>query len=127
MSGRFVWLSVLLIAVHAVCAGCGSLQRPFPAKGRYALGVSAPGPKDQVNQAPGSSVAGRRVEEFRFREPYDGINFVYRTGELAYSTDYYNEFVAPPGKMLTDAAVAMLRQKHVFPSVVGPWATNDTR
>jgi hypothetical protein len=52
---------------------------------------------------------------------------VYRTGDLAYSIDYYNEFIAPPGKLLTDASVVILRQKNLFSSVVGPWATSDTR
>jgi uncharacterized lipoprotein YmbA len=123
------WLGLMLIVVcvGAFVGGCSSFQRPFPTKGRYALNVSAPTSSETPVQTAPTSTAGLRIEPVRVSDPYNGVSFVYRTGELAYTIDYYNEFIAPPAKLLTDAAVAMMRQKNIFSSVVGPWATTDSR
>ncbi|MCI0482912.1 MAG: hypothetical protein L0213_15145, partial [Candidatus Dadabacteria bacterium] len=49
----------------------------------------------------------------------DGKEFIYRTGELSYESDFYNQFFRPPGAMLTELTGRWLIDAGLFQEVFG--------
>ena len=108
------------LCVIALVAGCGSLSKPYPVKESF--GITAPAPARV-----GTTHAGvLRVERVRLTPPYDERTFVYRTSDTRYQSDYYAEFVADPGRLLTAELVRSLGAAGVFETVAEPDAGMDT-
>ncbi len=119
---RFFPRSPALAAAIAAAlgAGCANLTRPYPVKDRFTLTAPAAQP------TPGAQHAGTlRVERARVSPPFDAHAFVYRTGEVAYLTDYYNEFIAAPDQLLTTEAVRALAARAPFAIVLDPSGAAD--
>lgn len=72
------------------------------------------------NQAgsPSESKAILRVRTLRVSPRYEGKSFVYRTGDLSYESDYYNEFFTPPDTMVTEEVREWLAASGLFGQVV---------
>jgi cholesterol transport system auxiliary component len=110
------------MALVAGFSGCSSLKQAYPAKESF--GLTTP----EVAPAAGGGHEGvLRVERVRVAAPYDGRSFVYRLSDTRYETDYYNEFVAEPGRLLTGELVRSLGGAHVFTTVVDPAASADAK
>ena len=94
--------AVLLLAALSLTAAC--LGQPHPVKNRYNL--AAP-------EAPGASVnaGGRRtllLGAVTAAPAFDGRALIYRLGPDRYESDFYNEFLAPPARLLAEAAADRL-------------------
>jgi len=102
----------LLLLCMPLAAGC-SLSKPYPDKSLHAIEVGQP-------PAPtGSpSLAAVRIDRIRVAEPYNNTTFVYKVGDSKYTMDYYNGFVAEPGRLLTGELAEWLTNSNVFSSVV---------
>jgi cholesterol transport system auxiliary component len=92
-------------------AGC-SLTRPAPVKRTFLLEPAAP------PAAATTKPATLRVGTFTVGEPYRDKGFVYRTSDLGYESDFYDEFFVAPGPMIAGATQRALASAKVFASVV---------
>lgn len=101
------------IVVLALAAGCVSLRKAPPQKHYYVLHADRSG---TALPAPLSAVL--KVRRFRVSRAFAGRGLVYRTGELAYESDFYNEFFASPDDLITDEVRRWLAQSAAFGHVV---------
>jgi ABC-type uncharacterized transport system auxiliary subunit len=80
------------------------LGQPHPVKNRFTL-AAPEAPEAAVN------AAGRRtllLGSVTAAPAYDGQALVYRLGADRYESDFYNEFLAPPTRLLAEAAADRL-------------------
>jgi len=97
-------------------SGCFSLGRKPVEKRLYSLEtrIAAPG------NAPSAPVP-IMVKEFEIAPMYTTNSFIYRMAAFRFETDYYNEFIIPPQRMITEAVKqALFDSKRFSPS--GPGA-----
>jgi len=81
------------------------LGQPHPVKNRFVLALPAAAPGEALN------AAGRRtllVGAVTAAPVYDGRALMYRLGPDRYESDFYNEFLAPPTRLLAEAAADRL-------------------
>ncbi|RIL02603.1 MAG: hypothetical protein DCC71_16115 [Proteobacteria bacterium] len=104
-------LGVALAA--ALCApGCAAFRRNPPEKQRFMLVGGSPEP------APRGAAGIVRVDLVRGSPLVANRGFVYRVGTEQMSTDFYHEFVAPPGVLLRERLIDWLRATGAFTAVV---------
>ena len=60
------------------------------------------------------------VDRFTIDAAFVGKSLVYRTGQLQYLTDFYNEFLVLPAVMITEETRNWLAQSGLFARVTGP-------
>ena len=60
------------------------------------------------------------VNRFSISPTSQGREFIYRTTDLEYKTDFYNQFFRPPDNILTDAVRQWLNQTGLFEDVLTP-------
>ena len=94
-------------------SGCLKIQKEYPEKNQFVLEVARP---------PGERSTGSKnvlqVNEFQVVEPYQGKGFKYRRGELSLESDFYNEFFAAPGQMISEGLRKWLDDSGLFKLVV---------
>jgi uncharacterized lipoprotein YmbA len=101
-----VCLTVVLILVG--CAGRSAVERST-----FVLDVARSG------EASASGSDGvLRVRTLRVSPKYEGKGFVYRSGDLLFETDYYNQFFTPPDTMITEEVRDWLLSSGLFRQVV---------
>jgi cholesterol transport system auxiliary component len=108
------FLSVFLVASLALfvfLTGC--VGRKYVEKGSFALDVP---PNGAASSSESDAVL--RVRTLRVSPRYEGKSFVYRTSDLAYESDYYNQFFAPPDTMITEEVRDWLGSSGLFKEVV---------
>jgi ABC-type uncharacterized transport system auxiliary subunit len=96
--GPVVFLALSLIA----CLG-----QPHPVKNRFTLALPEAALGEAVN------AAGRRtllLGAVTAAPAYDGRGLLYRLGPDRYENDFYNEFLAPPTRLLAEAAADFLNR-----------------
>jgi ABC-type uncharacterized transport system auxiliary subunit len=104
------------VALGLAAAAC--LSRPAPERARFVL--DAVGPTPPVAARDGAAAAGTvEIERVRVAPAFEREAFVYRTGESAFESDYYNGFFAPPGLLLRDTLQRRLEQTGLFERVLG--------
>jgi cholesterol transport system auxiliary component len=105
-------LAGLLAALAmTLVAGC-SLTRPSPVKNTYLLDPPSP-PAVATPKA-----ATLRIGTFNVSAPYRDRAFTYRTGDVKFESDFYNEFYVAPGAMIGQATARALSASNVFARVV---------
>lgn len=109
-SHRNLFLTVILLAT---LSGCVSLEKPAPEKGRFVLETVRPGARRLADNKRLLS-----VRKFEILDQYASINLVYRTGDFAYKSDFYNEFYYPPENMVCDTARLWLDRSGLFAHTV---------
>jgi cholesterol transport system auxiliary component len=92
-------------------AGC-SLTRPSPVKNTYLLDPPSP------PQVATPKAATLRIGTFNVSAPYRDRAFTYRTGDVKFESDFYNEFYVAPGAMIGQATARALSASNVFARVV---------
>jgi cholesterol transport system auxiliary component len=95
----------------SLVAGC-SLTRPAPVKNTFLLD---PAPPPAVATP---KPAALRIGTFNVSAAYRDRAFTYRTGDVKYESDFYNEFFVAPGPMLAQATTKALAAAKVFARVV---------
>jgi cholesterol transport system auxiliary component len=106
-----VWL--VLAGTILVMGGCIRLAKSPPDKRYYAL--EAPRPAETAASSAGAILKIRKV---RISPPFEGAEIVYRTSEVRYETDFYNEWFTSPSAMVTQQLVNWLTNARVFGHVV---------
>jgi cholesterol transport system auxiliary component len=88
----------LLAVLPILSAGCLSVSKEAPRKSYFVLQAERPAEETAPPSKPMVTVL-----PFQVTPPYDDRGFVYRTGELRYESDFYNEFFVEPAEMLARA------------------------
>ncbi|MEM7007890.1 MAG: hypothetical protein AAF462_02020 [Thermodesulfobacteriota bacterium] len=104
--------SFLLLALSI---GCPSIDKPYPERTFYLFDVT-PSSKNS-NPIQGASIA---VNRFSISPSADGREFIYRTTELEFKTDFYNQFFRPPDNLLTETTRQWINQSGVSQDVLSP-------
>jgi cholesterol transport system auxiliary component len=60
------------------------------------------------------------VNRFTISPTSEGREFIYRTTDLEYKTDFYNQFFRPPDNIMTEAVRQWLNQTGLFDDVLTP-------
>lgn len=103
-----------LIFFVIITAGCTGLSKKYPEREFYMFEV----PPVDVKYPPVKD-AVVEITRFNVSPGSDGKEFIYRTGELKYDSDFYNQFFRPPGAMLTEVTVRWLNDAGLFQDVFG--------
>ena len=98
-----------------VLAGCG-IGKPIPTANTYI--VEPPQPP----QAATRRTENLRMGNVRVAPAFAGRALVYRLGEVQYTADFYNEFIAEPGPLLGSQMAAWLDRAGPFQAVAQPEA-----
>ncbi|MFI5323698.1 MAG: hypothetical protein ACHQ6U_09245 [Thermodesulfobacteriota bacterium] len=102
------------VLLFLLLAGCGGLSKSYPERQYYMFDV--PSVTKQIPPVKGA-IAG--VYSFNVSPGSTGKDFIYRTGDLSYESDFYNQFFRPPGPMLTELTISWLSDAGLFTDVVG--------
>ena len=103
--------AALAMLALLVVAGC-NLTRPAPVKATFLLDPPLP-PAVTTPKA-----ATLRIGTFNVSAPYRDRAFTYRTGDVKFESDFYNEFFVAPGPMIGQATTKALAAANVFTRVV---------
>jgi hypothetical protein len=92
-------------------AGCmPKLSKPYPERRHFKLGP--PAPSASAKAGPAGTIL--KVARFTASEPYEKAEFVYRTGESTWETDFYNVFLLPPAVQIAQLAREGLATAGLF-------------
>lgn len=108
---RSFMLATGAAAGAAALASC-SFVRTSPVKATFLLEPALPPPVAKAQ--PGVL----RVGTINVAAPFRGRAFIVRESELKYDSDYYYEFLSPPGTIIGDATVRALTSARVFSTVL---------
>ncbi|NUZ07828.1 membrane integrity-associated transporter subunit PqiC [Schlegelella sp. ID0723] len=92
-------------------AGCG-LTQPPPVKESFMLASRA-----APTASPRPHAATLRIGSFGVVAPFEGRGIVFRTTEVNYQSDFYNEFFVAPGAMVRERVGAYLTAARPFRSI----------
>lgn len=107
------WCLSFPVLVSVALAGCLSLEKSYPEKRYFALSTSRPGPR---LTAPFDGVLA--IRPVRISPVYDGSEFVYKTGDVTFESDFYNEFFIPPSRLITQEVRRWFEASGLFQTVV---------
>jgi len=99
------WLGALLVG------GC-SLGQPPPAKELFLL---QPG---EAAASPAPRAGALKIGSFGVVAPFEGRGLVYRTSEVNYASDFYNEYFVAPGAMIGQHVASYLSRARPFETIV---------
>ncbi|MDO9082982.1 MAG: ABC-type transport auxiliary lipoprotein family protein [Humidesulfovibrio sp.] len=109
--------SALFLVLAALLLGsCVKLEQQPVDKRFYALEVARSGAAVAMPSSPATLLVRRMQVSPRVA----GRELVYRTGESAWTADYYNLFFVAPADMLTQDLRAWLSAANLFANVVDP-------
>ncbi|MHC1701705.1 MAG: ABC-type transport auxiliary lipoprotein family protein [Humidesulfovibrio sp.] len=110
------WTVSALVAGLLLLGSCVKLEQQPVDKRFFALEVARPG----AASAAAASPATLLVRRMQVSPRVAGRELVYRTGESAWTADYYNLFFVAPADMLTQDLRAWLGSAGLFANVVDP-------
>jgi ABC-type uncharacterized transport system auxiliary subunit len=100
-----------LLAACAVIGGCLRLSQPAPQIRDYRLDY----PRPAIDGTPLGVVLG--VPRLRVAAVYDRESMIYREGEQATGTDFYNRWSANPGSMVADLLARDFAESGLYRAV----------
>jgi cholesterol transport system auxiliary component len=113
MRGALRCLATALPVVGLLWAGCIHTEKAYPIKRQYVLDVTRNSPTPASPEA--KSV---KVRRFLVSSRFEGGELVYRTSDVTYESDFYNEFFTHPALMITEEVRRWLDASGVFGHVV---------
>ena len=107
-------LHLLLLIITLFGAGCANVNKSYPERAYYQFEI-------QYDSTPLTPIKGTvvAVKRFSVSPGSEGTEFIYRTGDFQYQTDFYNQFFRPPGSLLTEAATRWFTESGIFEDVLG--------
>lgn len=109
-------LPLVAAACAALALAACSIGKPVPQAATYA--VDAPVSAPPATRLPETL----RMGNVRVAPAFAGTALVYRLGDVNYTSDFYNAFIAAPGALLGAEMADWLEQAGPFESVAQPGA-----
>jgi len=103
-------LSAALMCIAVGGAGCESVEQQ---RHSYLLDVER---EERISAIHNDKIAV--VEEFDVSPRFRDKSLVYRTGKFRYESDYYNEFLTGPGRLISEETRKWLAGSGIFGSVL---------
>jgi len=100
-----------LLAVFISCivlSGCVKLSKPYPVKQYFVIEAK------RISRPETSSNKSIRIKDPEISPLFSNKSFVYKTSDLEFTTDFYNEFFILPDKMIKTQTVEWLRKSGIF-------------
>ncbi len=107
----FICIFLLLITLSY---GCPSVNKEYPQRIYFLFEIPAP---QQMTTVKGTSVD---VNRFNISPTSQGTEFIYRTTDLQFEEDFYNQFFRPPENLITEAVRQWITQLGLFEDVLNP-------
>src|SRR5262245_24027164 len=109
-----------MLALLALCAACVGIEKSYPDKRYFVLAASA-------NPSSANPIGSETLEvsNIRISPRYADRSFIYRTSEVGYESDFYNQFLVSPSSLITEEVRKGLTGSQVFKYVIGP--TNQSQ
>lgn len=104
---------VLLLVIFV--SGCVSLERTYPDKRYFVIEI-----RDTAKSSATQSDRVLLVANLHISPRYAGTEFVYRTSDTAYESDFYNQFLSSPSTMIGEELRKGLQAASAFKYVIGP-------
>ena len=122
--------AVLLVLAVATLGGCLNLSRRYAEKTYFVLDAERPstseaGVADASDAAEGRRSSTLAVRPFRVAPGFESRKLVYRTGEMSFESDFYNEYFLPAGAQVTQATRDWLGRAGLFSGVLGEGSLVD--
>jgi cholesterol transport system auxiliary component len=97
-----------------IMAGCTPFKKDPPVKQFFDLRIEQVRTDEQIHAM--SATAGQTllVKELAISPTFDSHAFVYRTDTNTYQTDFYNEFITYPARLVTDRISEQLYATKFF-------------
>ncbi len=109
-----LYLSSILILIVLI-TGCGGINKSYPERTYYMFEISRQaGPMTPVK---GATV---KIKRFDISPSSQGKQFIYRTTDIRYESDFYNQFFRAPGSILTESVNQWIDQAGIFEDVLRP-------
>jgi cholesterol transport system auxiliary component len=105
----------LCILITLALAGC-AIGKPVPQPKTYL--VEPPPPRDTPAMTPRAE--SLRIGSVRVAAAYAGNALIYRTADVQFVPDPYNQFITEPGAMLADQIASWLDRAGPFRTVSHP-------
>ena len=116
MKRKVAYLIIFTIIAALTVAGCVSVKQNYPEKRYFALRAAKPQKPRQADSQKDKPIV--RIRPFRISPGYEGRGLVYRTGDLEFMSDFYNEFLISPSLMFTDFFRERLSGSGIFQAVI---------
>lgn len=110
---KLFFCSFLLFISLAI--GCPSVTKPYPERTFFLFEVS--NPPNNVATVKGATLD---INRFSISPSSEGREFIYRTTDLEFRTDFYNQFFRPPTTIITETVRQWLDQSGLFEDVLNP-------
>ena len=101
-------LFILFILIPAI-SGCVRLAKPYPVKQYFVLEAERKAPQQET-----PSKASIRIKDPEISPIFSGKSFVYKTGKLEFTTDFYNQFFIAPDRMIKSRTVEWFGRSGIF-------------
>ena len=101
--------ALIALSVFGMASGCGALKEGYQPKQLYAFELNRP----DATAAPADKGVVK-VRRFRVSSAFQDKQLVYRTGDVTYESDFYNEFLTSPDALITEEARRWLGASDVF-------------
>ena len=103
-----------LPAFAALFAGCGELKMTYTEKQMFRLCAGTCTPEGQDSRAAGLPLLVKRLD---ISPAFGSAEFVYRVGPNRFTQDYYNNYMTPPARLISDALLEALVNSPQFSPV----------
>jgi cholesterol transport system auxiliary component len=110
---KLSFCSFLILA--AFLAGCPNVNKPYPERTYFLFEV--PSPSQTLTTMPGTTLD---VNRFSISPRSEGREFIYRTTDLEFKSDFYNQFFRPPNNIMTENVRQWLNESGLFHDVLTP-------
>ncbi len=107
-------LGLALILLTSAMA-CVSLKKNAPEKRYYVLDAHRTADTSAVEKSPVTILVRRLAISPRC----EGQEFVYRTGDLTFESDFYHQFFIPPAAIISEETEQWLTSSGAFEEVIG--------
>lgn len=102
-----------LLVLSYFLTGCLNFNKSYPEKHFFVLSA-----KRSEKFIVSKSDAVLKIRRFRVSPGFEGKSFVYRKGNLNYTSDFYNEFFISPAPMIAEEVRKWLTGSGLFQHVI---------
>lgn len=106
----FITVAAVAVLVLITLAGCSGIKNQYQQKRMFRLTANSHMAQLQ-SQKTGE---GLLVKRFNISPEFESNSFVYRASQTRYGSDFYNNYMVPPARMITDLVMEDLYASALF-------------